>query len=116
MSRSTLLLGGLVAALSLGLAIVLFNAFGDGGTRATVRSFEVLSDTAIRVDFEVVKAAGDTVVCTVRARDASGSETGFALVRVGPADDDTVLVSHELPTRNRANTGELIGCDAVPAD
>lgn len=114
-SRTTWVLGGVAVLLSLAVALVLFNRFGDVGARATVRSYEVLSDTAVRVDFQVVKAPGETVVCTVRARDASGAEAGIALVRVGPSSGGSVLVSHELVTTSRANTGEVTGCSQAPA-
>lgn len=107
--------GGTVAALlGLGLAILLYDRFGDGGVRVAVRSYEVLSDQAVRIDFSVTKDEGETVVCTLRARDRIGETIGTALVRVGPSAESSVLVVHELPTTSRANTGEVTGCSVTP--
>lgn len=114
MSRTTLLLGGAVMLACLGLAVLLFSRFGQTDVGFGARGFEVLSDRAVRVDFEVRKDPADTAVCTVRARDADGAETGQALVRIGPSDQGTVVVRHELATQARANTGEVTGCSLAP--
>jgi len=102
----------LVAA-GLGLAVALTALFWIGsrsGVDAGVTRLAVVSDHRVDITFELHKAASATAVCVVRARDASGAQTGYAQVAVGPAGDDTVTLTHHLVTTRRAVTGEVTGC------
>lgn len=103
---------GVVVAglLSLGLAVLLYARFGDPDVQVAVRTYDIVSDTRVDVEFSVRKDPEATVVCTVRARGEDGGEVGNALVRVGPSDEGSVLLTHELPTIARAATGEVTGC------
>lgn len=110
-----LLLAGLTAAASLGAAVLLYQRFGGAEVGYGVRAYVVESDTAVRLDFEVDKDADRSALCTIRARAASGEETGTALVRVGPAPQRSVRLSRTLTTRERAATAEVTGCSLEAA-
>lgn len=108
--------GAAVAALlGLGIAVLLYGRFGDGGTQVAVRTY-VVSDTSVKIEFSVTKDAGDAVVCALRARDRQGKEIGIALVRVGPSAKRSVLTTYDLPTTSRANTAEVTGCSQAPPE
>ena len=75
-----------------------------------VRGYEVLSDTTVRVDFEVRLGDGERGECKVRARGRDGGETGAQVIPVGPGTGRVLVTSFELTTRSRASTGEVAGC------
>lgn len=107
--------GVVVAALlGLGMAILLYGRFGDGGIQFAVRTYET-SDTSVRIQFSVRKDPQQEVVCTLQARDKQGMTIGTALVRVGVSPESSVLTSYELPTTSRANTAEVTACSQAPA-
>ena len=111
---AVLLLGGLAAAASLGVAVLLFQRYGSPEVQSGTRGYAVSSDTLVTVTFEVAKDPAATALCTVRARDSTGAQAGVALVRVGPSAERTVVVVHVLPTTSRATTGEVTGCSLAP--
>lgn len=100
---------GLVALAAL-LALALHKSLP--AVSAGLRGYDVVSDSTVRIRFEVHKAPLAEAVCTVRARDRSGLETGRGNVTVGPRADSRRIteVSYDLMTRARAVTGELVGC------
>lgn len=110
-----LVLGGVVVAASLAVAVVLYDRFGVGEIGYGARSFSVASDDLVRVTFEVRRAdPGAPALCTVRARGVTGEEVGKALVRIEPAREQTVIRTHDLATTARATTGEVAGCSLEP--
>jgi hypothetical protein len=102
-AAAVVLAGGLIA-------LRLFNAYGDGDYTAAVTKFEA-SDTGVAVTLMVRLPEGGSAVCVVRARDASGAETGREEIRVtaGPEPERTII-THRLPTKTRPVTGEVQGC------
>jgi hypothetical protein len=111
----TFVLGGLAVLVSLGVAIVLYRAYGQAEVGFGPRGYTVESDSLVRVVFDVDKAPGATALCTVRARDRYGDEAGSALVTVGPSARRQQTVTYDLATRARANTGEITDCTLAPA-
>jgi hypothetical protein len=111
----TFVLGGLAVLVSLGVAIVLYRAYGQAEVGFGPRGYTVESDALVRVVFDVDKPAGATALCTVRARDRFGEEAGSALVTVGPSARRQQTVTYDLATRARANTGEITDCTLAPA-
>ena len=110
-NRSQIVLTVVGALVGLAFAIALFVQFGPGtDVSAQVRSFEVLSDTAVRVDVEVARDPGAKAWCVLRARDSDGAEVGRRQVDVPVSDDRSTVLSAEVPTTGRPNTGELVGC------
>ncbi len=109
-------LGTLFVALLAAIVYAFAVRFDEPDVRFREVGFAALSDTVVRVDFEVTKAPGATAFCTVRAREADGSETGRELVEIGPGEggERSVRVSHRLTTIDRAVTGEVDGCSLQP--
>lgn len=115
-NRSQLVLAVVGALVGLAFAIALFVRYGPGtDVSAQVRSYQVLSDTAVRVDVEVAREPGSRAWCVLRARDGKGAEVGRRQVDVPVSDDRTTVLSAEVPTTGRPNTGELVGCEAGSA-
>ena len=106
----TLVLGAVVAVVSLGVAFLLYSRYGDADLRAGVRTFTVESDTLVRVQFDVVKDPATAALCTVRARGADGGEVATALVRIEPSPQSRQVITRELATTARAVSGEVTGC------
>jgi hypothetical protein len=103
----------LAVLVAVGVAVatyVLYDRYQSGRLHAQVRGYEVVSDRAVRVTFEVSGVKGVRGECRVRARDHSGAETGSALVPVGPSTSRTAVVTYTLTTKARAATGEVPGC------
>ncbi len=111
-TRATYAVGAIVGLLALAALLALALHKSTPAVSAGVRGYEVLSDSTVRIRFEVHKAPLAEALCTVRARDRSGLETGRGDVTVGPRTDARRIteVSYDLVTRARAVTGELVGC------
>lgn len=111
-SWATYAVVGIVGLIALAALLALALAKSLPPVSAGVTGYRVLSDSTVQVRFEVHKAPLAQAVCTVRARDRSGAETGRAEVTVGPRRDSRRIteVSYDLQTRSRAVDGELAGC------
>lgn len=111
-SRATYAVGVIAALVALAALLTLALHKSTPAVSAGLRGYDVVSDSAVRIRFEVHKAPLAQAVCTLRARDASGLETGREAVTVGPRSDSRRIteVSYDLSTRARAVTGELVGC------
>lgn len=96
------------------LAVTWFGYVAFGPSRARVHTldvgYRVVSDSGVRVTFEVQKARAATAVCTVRALNAGFAEVGLLDVRVGPSPGDAVTVTAEVPTTERAVSGNVKAC------
>ena len=77
--------------------------------RGTLLGYEVTSDRAVEVRFEVWRRPGVTAQCVVRARNAEGVEVGSRLITI-PAGERRVIRTEVLETRSRAVSGELKDC------
>ena len=89
---------------------VLYERHNEGRLPYEVRGYEVLSDRAVRVSFEVSLARGERGECKLRARGRSLNDVGTAIVPVGPGKGGALVTSHDLATTARAVTGEVTGC------
>ena len=103
---------GLLAA----LAFALYTRFTCDGVQARVIGFSVQSDSAVRIDVEVVKPPGSRAYCVLRSRGADGAEVGRTVVTADARGtrDRTVRLQHVLGTTARAVTGEAGRCSASP--
>ena len=111
-SRWTVAIAALAAgAVAVVIGLSLFRAYGEGDYRASVTSFTDVTDNQVVVTFQVRLPEGGSAKCVVRARDATGAETGREeiVVKAGPNPGQTVA-SHRLATRSRPVTGEVQGC------
>ena len=102
------MLVALVVAGGLAITFRLYDTYGDNKVHARVVAFTVVSDTGVRVQFELSKKSGSATTCVVRARSRDGAEVGRALVRV-PADSPATVV-YTLTTSRKAVTGEVLRC------
>ncbi len=98
------------------IAYFLYQRYGSDRVQARVIDFQVLSDTSVRIDVEVLKREGGQAYCLVRSRGRSGAEVGRDVVVVDAVgtSERVVRVEHELTTRERAVTGEVGRCTDVP--
>jgi Domain of unknown function (DUF4307) len=79
--------------------------------RTALLAYEEITETSVTVRFEVVKDAGATVVCRVRARNLDNVSVGGQDVLVGPPEHGArSVVEVVLPTTERPINGELTGC------
>ncbi len=108
--RGPVVVGVVAALVGLGVAVLLFRGYGTGEVGFGPRGYTVTSDRQVQIVFEVDKEPSATAVCTVRARDRTGLEAGSALVRVGPSSGRRQVVTYDLATTARANTGEITSC------
>jgi hypothetical protein len=83
-------------------------------SRATITGFTVVNDNQIRVSVDITKRAGDTVTCTVRARDAVSETVGTAEVTLSGSVRSRA-VERTFPTSDRAVVAEVTGCVTRPA-
>jgi hypothetical protein len=98
------------------IAYFLYLRYGSDRVQARVIDFQVLSDTSVRIDVEVLKREGGQAYCLVRSRGRSGAEVGRDVVVVDAVGTSqrVVRLEHELTTRERAVTGEVGRCTDVP--
>ena len=98
------------------IAYFLYLRYGSDRVQARVIDFQVLSDTTVRIDVEVLKREGGRAYCLVRSRGSSGAEVGRDVVvvdAVGTAER-VIRLEHDLTTSERAVTGEVGRCTDVP--
>ena len=101
------LLGGTLAG---SLVIVLFWTWSNASDRrtpSTLKGFEVVSDEAVEIRFEVHKADDVTVTCALKALDRVGAVVGTEDVVVPAGKDE---VEHRLATSARASAVQVVGC------
>lgn len=110
-----LVIGLAVAALALlsFFGFRLYLAYGDQNYSADVTRFTT-TDSAVNVEFIIRLPEGGKAQCVVRARDASGSEVGRAIVEVSAgAEPKRTVATYRLATKGKPVTGELAGCGPV---
>ena len=103
---AAVVVGALIAA----GVYVLYERHSEGRLPYEVRGYQVVSDTAVRISFEVSLATGERGECKLRARGRTGEDVGSAVIPVGPGKGGALLTSYDLPTTGRASTGEIVDC------
>jgi hypothetical protein len=105
---------GLVAALAAGgfAVIYMFAANSNPGIVAQTVSFDILSDTSVRVRYAVAKDEGDVVRCTVDAFDADFAILAETRITV-PAGVSQFTGTRTLRTPERANGARVRDCRGV---
>ncbi|WP_158277248.1 DUF4307 domain-containing protein [Serinibacter arcticus] len=103
---------------ALGTAVVLWLVLGGPGGGATVTgsSYQVISDSQVRVAFSVVRDDPDVALrCTVQALDASHAQVGVTLVDVPAGGARAVPLTVDVTTFARAEQADATanGCVAV---
>ena len=105
------LLALLVVAATAALAVRLYQQYGTATYEPRLISYSDVTDTSVRVRFEVRKPDGDAATCRVRARARDGEEVGLAEVDVPTGE--VVVVMYVLATSRRAFHVEVPGCGPV---
>ena len=110
-SRVFVLLAAIVVgALVAGGVYAFYTRHNEGRLAYQVRSFDVRSDSAVRITWEVKLADGEVGECKLRARGRSLNDVGTAIVPVGPGKGGVLVTSHDLETSASAATAEVTGC------
>lgn len=105
------------AALVVALAVVPFLAWviwagvqqADQDLRWATVGFSDISDTSVRIRFDVFLPSGATATCTVRALDRQGVEVGRASVPVEATGTDLSVV-YALPVTARPSSAFVETC------
>jgi hypothetical protein len=92
-----------------------YTRHNEGRLAYEVRGFDVRSDSAVRITWEVKLADGEVGECKLRARGRTFNDVGTAIVPVGPGTGGVLVTSHDLETTARAVTGEVTGCRHLDA-
>jgi Domain of unknown function (DUF4307) len=108
----TYALAAFVVVAGTGIAVKLYRQYALAPYQVTVLSVTDIGDHQVTVTFEVRKPAGESALCTVRARNRAGAEVGRAEVQVpaGAAEETRSRVTYTLRTTERPVTGEVPGC------
>ena len=102
-----------VGALVAGGIYAFYTRHNAGRLAYEVRGYQVVSDSSVRITWEVKLAKGEHGECKLRARGRSLTDVGTAIVPVGPGRGGVLVASYDLPTTARASTGEVVGCQHV---
>jgi hypothetical protein len=108
------LLVAAVVAAGVGLAVRLYQQYGDPSYNAQVTSYSGISETGIDLEFRVNVPESGKAVCVLRARSRDGAEVGKAEVPVAAAPGETrPLTRYRLATSARPVIGEVVRCRAA---
>lgn len=106
-----LLVAGVVAIGAL-LSWQLYRNYAGDAITSRVTAYTIVSDSEVRITFEVIKDGGEPATCIVRARSRDGEEVGRAEVPV-PAGEQgrrSTVLTYTLATSKRAVAPEVYGC------
>jgi Domain of unknown function (DUF4307) len=111
--RQQTVLGTLgVVALTAVVSIIAWPASNPSISSAVV-GYTVVSNTQVKVEFEVVKPAAEAAVCTIQAVDINGAVVGTRNVPIpaDPGGPKSVTLTEPLQTSAHAIDGEVTECD-----
>lgn len=97
------------------LVVTLFQRFGPKDVSASVRAYEVVDDTRVRVTVAITRDPERDSACYLRARGRNGSEVGHVtvLVRATSSGRRTLTRDVDVPTTARAVTALTGRCLAL---
>lgn len=102
-----------VAAAAIGLAIKMYDQYGDPAYDAQIVRWIDITDTQVTLDFTVRVPEGGAAVCSLRARDYDGAEVGSRTVTVQASPGETTIEASEVvPTTAKAFVGDVLRCRA----
>jgi hypothetical protein len=106
-----ILFGVLVLALSVWLAVRLYDRYGDPDYDPRIVGWTEVTETNMTIDFTVRVPAGGSAVCVLRARSYDGAEVGRRTVTVSAPAGRTVAEAREpVTTTARASHGDVVRC------
>jgi hypothetical protein len=105
--------GLLVLAVSLLLAVRLYDRFGDPTYEPQIVGWRDVTPASMTIEFTVPVPAGGSAECMVRARSYDGAEVGRRTVVVtAPAGSTTAEGRERVPTTALASHGDVLRCRA----
>ncbi|MFD0741855.1 DUF4307 domain-containing protein [Phytohabitans flavus] len=108
------LLLALVIAAGVGLAVRLYQQYGDPTYDGQVLEYSGITDSQVVIEFRVNVPDGGAAMCVVRARSRDGAEVGKAEVRVdAPPGETRPVTRYVLATTGRPINGEVVRCRAA---
>jgi Domain of unknown function (DUF4307) len=109
-----IVLGAVVLAASLLLALRLYAQYGDPDYDASVVGWSDVTPAGITIEFTVRVPDGGAASCLLRARSYDGAEVGRRTVTVTAASGATTIQARErVTTTARPSHGDVLRC--VPA-
>ena len=106
-----IVLGALVLAVSLFLAVRLYGQYGDPDYDARIIGWTDVTPAGMTIDFSVRVPAGGSAACVLRARSYDGAEVGRRTVTVSAAPGATTVEARErVTTTARASHGDVLRC------
>jgi len=103
--------GVLVLAVSVWLAVRLYDRYGDPDYDPRIVGWTEVTETNMTIDFTVRVPAGGSAVCVLRARSYDGAEVGRRTVTVSAPAGRTVAEAREpVTTTARASHGDVVRC------
>ena len=109
--RLATVLGVLVAAAGVGLALAAYQRFANVEVEGKTAGFEILDDKTVAITISVSrKDPSRPVVCIVRSRSKDGVETGRREVLVPASRSKTVQVKTTVSSFKRPFVGDVYGC------
>jgi hypothetical protein len=103
--------GVLVLAVSVLLAVRLYDRFGDPTYDPRIVGWSEVTPANMTIEFAVRVPDGGSAECVLRARSYDGAEVGRRTVVVtAPAGSITAEGRERVPTTARASHGEVVRC------
>ena len=104
-----------VVGCTVGAALAIWLALANtlGAVTWTDTAYQVLDDRSVRVEFDVHRAPGQDVTCTVEALDQSFGVVGVLEVPVPASTERSVHQQVVVRTAARAVTGTVRTCSAA---
>ncbi|APU18855.1 DUF4307 domain-containing protein [Actinoalloteichus sp. GBA129-24] len=106
------LIGSLIVAAGIGLvaSVVAYRNYGSPPIRAEQIAFDITSDDALDLSFEVVRdEPSRPAVCVLESRAENGDEVGRREVYIPPAEGSMIYTT-TLRTSQPPVIGEVFGC------
>ncbi len=106
-----IVLGVLVLAVSLLLAVRLYGQYGDPDYDPRIVGWTDVTPAGMTIDFTVRVPAGGAASCVLRARSYDGAEVGRRSVTViAPAGATMIAARERVSATARASHGDVIRC------
>ncbi len=113
--QARLLRAGVIALALVFVAVVLWVGYAvvlSTSIKTTTTGYQHVSDTQLRVSFELQMEPGTAARCGVEALNANRGQVGFVTVDIEPQDQRISHHSVEITTQAPAVSGTVKSCEA----
>lgn len=101
---------GTVGVVVMTALAIWFGLAASSGVQWSDAGNDVVSDTQVRVIFDVTNQNGRPVTCTIEAQDVNHSQVGVTTVDLPASSMDSVRYTRTVRTVTRAVTGTVDSC------